>query len=169
MSEIWLAIKNHEKTYAISNYGRVKSITRCVRNGQGTTRKIAERILKPWKFGKYLGVTIEGTKYYVHILVLNTFVGPRPPGMLARHFPNRETIDNRLQNLQWATPETNQNDRIIHGTDSRGEKQTNSKLTEKQVLKIRTDPRIYAEIGTQYGISIASVSLIKNKKNWRHI
>ncbi len=46
---------------------------------------------------------------YVHELVLTTFVGPRPDGMLVRHLNDIPT-DNRLENLAWGTKSENQQD-----------------------------------------------------------
>lgn len=51
----------------------------------------------------------------VHRLVLETFVGPCPPGMECRHVPDFDPANNRLDNLQWGTPKENQNDKRIHG------------------------------------------------------
>lgn len=57
----------------------------------------------------------------VHTLVLESFVGFRPKGMQARHFPDNDTSNNRLSNLSWATPKVNQGDRVIHGTNNQGQ------------------------------------------------
>ena len=50
---------------------------------------------------------------YVHRLVLETFVGPRPDGMEARHL-NGDCQDNRVENLIWGTPLENGADKIRH-------------------------------------------------------
>lgn len=58
----------------------------------------------------------------VHQLVLEAFVGPCPPGMQCRHFPDRNPANNHLSNLQWGTPKQNAADRVIHGTNGNGRK-----------------------------------------------
>lgn len=52
---------------------------------------------------------------YVHIMVLEAFVGPCPPGMECRHL-NGNPADNRLANLEWGTPTQNNLDQVVHGT-----------------------------------------------------
>jgi hypothetical protein len=87
--------------------------------------------LKPGRHPKtgYRNVSLrrEGKSYnrYVHRLVLEAFVGPCPKGMQSRHFPDKDTSNNALTNLQWGTPKQNQDDRITHGTDGRGERHWN--------------------------------------------
>lgn len=53
--------------------------------------------------------------YLVQHLVLNTFIGPKPPGMECRHL-NGIRGDNRLENLCWGTRSENQQDSVQHGT-----------------------------------------------------
>jgi len=78
------------------------------------------------------------TNYFIHRLVLLAFVGPCPPGMMARHFPDRDPTNNSLGNLSWATALVNQRDRDIHDTHNRGRANTwTSKLTHPQVRKAR--------------------------------
>ncbi|CAN5951037.1 unnamed protein product [Sphagnum jensenii] len=50
----------------------------------------------------------------VHSLVLETFVGPRPEGMEACHFPDSDPSNNKLQNLRWDTHSENVRDRFRH-------------------------------------------------------
>lgn len=73
-----------------------------------------------------------------HVLVLLTFVGPAPNGMICRHFPDREPTNNRIENLRWGTWEENRADTIVHGTDARGEKSVKAKLTDAAVASARS-------------------------------
>jgi hypothetical protein len=50
----------------------------------------------------------------VHHLVLEAFVGPRPPGMEACHFPDKSPKNNRMDNLRWDTQAGNIRDRAYH-------------------------------------------------------
>lgn len=67
-------------------------------------------------------VTEHGRKNVpVHLLVLNTFKGPCPPGHEGRHFPYNDKANNKLSNLSWSTHQENMIDREWHGTVPRGE------------------------------------------------
>ena len=78
-----------------------------------------------WTFGSknnrgYLHVKINGKLYSVHILVLETFVGPCPDGMECDH-SDRNRCNNALTNLRWVPRTQNlrntiKNDRV----DARG-------------------------------------------------
>jgi hypothetical protein len=129
VKEEWRDIPEWEGYYQASSFGRIKSLTR-VRPGLGSgrgksARFIKGKLLKLAKHKKgYRMVTLcdrkgRHTSYLVHVLVLLTFTGPCPEGMQCRHFPDRDKTNNRIENLQWGTPEQNQADRIIHGTDNR--------------------------------------------------
>jgi hypothetical protein len=91
----------------------------------------------------YPSVSIRGQKKKVHRLVLECFVGLRPPGLECRHLNGIKT-DNRLRNLAWGTREENAQDRIVHGGygtrangQPKGESHWQSKLTEVKVHEVR--------------------------------
>lgn len=52
---------------------------------------------------------------FVHVLVLEVFVGPCPSGMEGCH-ANGDPSDNRLVNLRWDTHSANMRDAMRHGT-----------------------------------------------------
>lgn len=54
--------------------------------------------------------------------------------------------------------------RVLHGVDS-----PHAVLTEDQVREIAIDPRPYAAIAADHGITPQTVGDIKNRRSWRHI
>lgn len=116
----------------------------------------------------------------VHRVVLLAFVGPCPPGMVCRHFPDPSHRNNRLDNLSWGTHKENADDRVAHGTDPRGERGPNAKLTEAQVVEIRGKyaaakgakdraPRgTLNKLAAEYQVSRANIILIVYRFNWTH-
>jgi len=50
-----------------------------------------------------------------------------------------------------------------------GEKNSQSKLTASDVLKIREDDRLHKEIAKDYKVSFVTISDIKRKRSWNHI
>lgn len=78
--------------------------------------------------------------------------------------------DNRLENIEWNTRSENQKHSIKIGLrHTRGEKNSQSKLSEKNILDIFNDKRLYKEISKEYNISIPTVSDIKRGYSWTHI
>jgi hypothetical protein len=55
------------------------------------------------------------------------------------------------------------------GRSAPGEAQGGAKLTADQVRAIRADPRPGVAVARGYGITPSSVTLIKQRKNWRHV
>lgn len=110
-------------------------------------------------------------KFFVHVLVLNAFVGPCPEGMESRHFPDPNPLNNHVNNLHWGTHKENEADKIVHGTSNRGERNGKSKLTEEQVGKIRkmyaTGNYTQVELAHMNNTVQAMISFIVNHKNWR--
>jgi DNA-binding CsgD family transcriptional regulator len=164
--EIWRPIAGYEGLYEISNFGRVKSLDRIDARGRrwkgrimaNQTHKSGHQTLRLCKEAQY-------ENYKVHHLVLNAFVGPRPEGTECCH-NDGNPANNRLENLRWDTRRANHADRELHGTAIKGAQHGTAKLTEDQVLKIRSDGRSQWAVAHDYGISQATVSGIKNRKRW---
>jgi len=124
--EEWRPVVGYVGLYEVSSLGAVRTLPRKtanVRAGRNGRQAVRGRLLAPSGV-RYLRVTLtkdgKPKGHHIHRLVLESFIGSCPAGMLARHFPSRNTKDNRLANLRWGTPEENQADRLFQGTSNRG-------------------------------------------------
>lgn len=175
MKEKWKPIPGYEGLYAASDQGRVKSLRRMVRHNYGGLKTIPEKILKQ-TIDKYAVVTLskenQVRNYGVHRLVLMAFVGLCPEGMEARHFPDRNPINNNLTNLSWGSPLENQTDRKFQGTAHKSTSLRGAacswKLTDRDVEEIRekwrTKKYLQRELAVAYGVNAAYISTIVNHK-----
>ena len=154
--EKWKKMKDFPD-YDVSDQGQVRSW----KNNRWGKRRKNPKILKPClsTHGK------KGKVKKVHHLVLETFIGPRPKGFETCHNNGKRT-DNRSINLRWDSPKNNQADKIKHGTTNRGTRNHCCKLTEKQVLEIRKDPRILRLIANDYNICFQTIFDIKTHRTW---
>lgn len=62
----------------------------------------------------YCFVCFEGERYKVHHLILEAFVGPRPPGLHALHGDD-DRANNRLDNLRWGSRSENIREAVRNG------------------------------------------------------
>lgn len=116
-TEQWRPIVGYEGHYEVSDHGRVRSIDRVVNTAVGPQRwkgKVLKPVLKP---AGYPYVTLGNKdRRYVHHLVLETFVGPRPEGNYGRHLDD-DPANNCVGNLAWGTPSENSYDKVANGND----------------------------------------------------
>lgn len=122
MIEEWRPAAGWEGFYEVSTLGEVRSAARTVphkRYGAMTLRRrwMAQvttsqgyRTVTLSRDGKHLVVR-------VHVLVLETFVGPRPEGHDGCH-NDGDPEHNDLSNLRWDTRSANVRDQVAHGTHS---------------------------------------------------
>jgi hypothetical protein len=118
--ELWASIPGYEGFYEVSNFGRVRSMTRQVSYGRHPKMTYKGRDLKLFMAGQYAAVklAVQGVTrtQYVHHLVLLAFKGPRPHtesrGEI-RHLDG-DKMNNSLFNLEYGTIQENAADRIRH-------------------------------------------------------
>lgn len=178
MTEEWRDIAGYEGFYQVSNLGRVRSADRLINTVYGAKRRMYGRVLKP-KLNKSRGdycvvfLSVDGVakNRYVHQLVLEAFIGPRPgPNYQCCH-ADRNPQNNRLDNLRWDTPANNTADKLLHGTTGKGERSGTAKLTDKDILVIRERAKteIHRVIAADYGVKRQAIDRIVNKTRWSHI
>lgn len=133
------------------------------------------KILKPvrQKSGYYTVTFKMNGKVSTHRiqhLVLEAFIGPRPPGTEALH-RNGDKSNNSLDNLSWDTPRENAADRIRHGTQAAGTRHGMVKLTETQVLEIVALRGVFSarEIANLYLVSKSTVLAILAGEKWKTV
>lgn len=116
MAERWLSVPGFEADYEVSDQGRIRSWRHW--NGRPSPRMLKP---SPDKDGyRQISLCRDGVaavKRKMHLLVLLTFVGPRPEGSETRHL-NNDRSDNALTNLAYGTRSANIQDAVRAGTHS---------------------------------------------------
>ena len=115
MIEEWKEIKGFDSRYSISNFGRIRQnhITYIGRNHH--IYNFEEKIIEPhtWQ-SRYLRVDLKSVRNkirlatYVHKLVAEYFIGPRPEGLVIDHIDGNY-LNNRVDNLRYVTLKENSN------------------------------------------------------------
>jgi hypothetical protein len=101
----------------------------------------------------------------VYHLILETYVGPCPPGMECCHGPGGK-LDNSINNIRWGTKKENDAEKSAAGL-LKGEKNGNAKLTEKDIRSIREmNPTLASR---QYKISERQAINIIQRRAWSHV
>lgn len=174
MPEEWKDISGWEGFYQASTEGEIRSLTRSITQ-QGPhglyTRTFNGRVLAASKCTNgytFVVLSRPGAKpkqYLVHRLIALTFLGKPETSQEVCHI-NGVRDDNRLRNLRWDTRKNNHADKVLHGTATRGEKNSQAKLTESKVIEIRQSQIAHKELAETYGVSISTISEIRNRKSW---
>ncbi len=72
------------------------------------------------------------------------------------------------RHLEWKTKKENADDRLIHGTHNRGERQWGAKITEAQAREILALKGLIAQrhIAEMFSVSISIVGSIHSRRTW---
>ena len=117
------------------------------------------------------GATKQGQQ--VHRLVAMAFLGEPGPGQIQVNHINSDPSDNRAENLEWATRSENMRHAYRFGKAcNKGERNSNSKLTDGQVLSVftrRSMGESAESIAADLGVTKTTVGDILIGKTWRHL
>ena len=160
IGELWKPIRGYVGLYEVSNFGRVRSLTRIVFQ-QKHFHKYEGRILVPCVAGGgYLKVMLykdnKAKQFFVHRLVAATFI-PNPKHLPEVNHRDENITNNRLSNLEWCTAKYNSN----YGTI----KERISKANGKIVLQFTTDGVFVkqhdsiAKAARQIGCTLQNISI----------
>lgn len=159
-------IKGYEGLYSVDELGNVYSYPKKTRKGIRKLNPVLQRT-------GYLMLDLVKDKIrkkkLVHRAVAEAFI-PNPNNKEQVNHINGNKQDNRVLNLEWSTRSENQLHSIKIGIRSTiGEKNSQSKLSSKNVLDILNDDRMNKDIAKEYNISPITVSNIKTGYSWNHI
>ena len=169
MTEQWRPVVGFEGHYEVSDLGRVRRFAQC--NNLGRIMK--QNVGKVYPYRR-ICLSLNGHRYmkFVHVLVAEAFIGPRPPGMQVLHGPNGPS-DNSVTNLSYGTPEENQADTERDGTKLRGSQKPQSKLNEEQVVEIRRKyaggDRTWRSLAQEYGVTDVLIRFVVTGAAWKHV
>jgi hypothetical protein len=129
VTEQWLPVVGFENYYEVSDLGRVRSLDRVVRRGNGLWHHHGVILKAIWQGSRparrrlIVNLSVNNVMYsrLVHLLVLEAFVSIRPVGSQGCH-NSGDPSDNRVSNLRWDTPSANARDAIQHGTHTSASK-----------------------------------------------
>lgn len=176
--EKWAPIKEHEQLYAVSNYGRIKSLFREIKGKNGICYRYSEKLHTPQvdEHGYHRVTFRKNTipkQWSVHRLVADHFMD-NPKNLPQVNHKNGDKSDNNINNLEWCTASQN----MQHGYDEldhermRGEKNGMTKLTPELIVLIKksySELKSFTKTGLQFGISGTHVWRIVKNKSWEHL
>lgn len=155
--------------YCVSTHGRVFS---CRRRGEWVEMRPHRRSGKRVRSCVYLyhrdpAGRVVRDDVRVDLLVLEAFVGPRPPGQLPFHRDLNQS-NHRLDNLEYR-------DNAFVGTAyaKRGSDATRAKVDEVQVVRLRVavhnGDRDWAKWAAEFGMTEQGVKAIACGESWKHV
>jgi len=143
-------------------------------------RQKTPKAMRPYltKLG-YLRVKIANDngikRFMAHRLVAMTWLSKPLNSNEINHLDGIKT-NNKPSNLEWVTASQNMQHAVAMGLHKakRGSEHGKAKLTEIQVIKIKTElkninPKLLRDLGCKYGVCSGAIYQIWKGKNWKHV
>jgi len=110
-------------------------------------------------------------RHYGSYFVLLAFVGPCPENCEACH-EDGDPRNDAANNLRWDSHQSNIEDKQRHGTQQRGIQIHTAKLTEAEVIEIRSLREggvLLRQLADRFGVTETMVSRICRRRSWKHV
>lgn len=105
------------------------------------------------------------SQHSLHVVVCETFHGPRPPGKWAAHHDGNK-LDCSAGNVAWKTKTENEADKVTHGTRAECERHGMHKLTAADVRAIRASSESSTVLATRYPVSAGAIRDARSGRTW---
>lgn len=181
MTETWRPTVGFEGSYEVSDHGRVRSVDRVkeyTRRDQYSgnlitvQRQHKGRILKPGpnSSGHLTVVLGRGNTKMVHVLVLESFIGPCPDGHECCHHDDIP-VNNALGNLRWGTRSDNLFDAVRNGRKAVGEQHQNAKLKGSDIPNIisATGRGCITRLARELGVNESTIRQVRMGRSWASV
>lgn len=180
MTETWKAVPGFEGLYEVSDMGRVRTVERTVTGFWGRGRGLKTRLVRQHEMRAYVNTARGGYRYVnlhkdglqhmrrVAVLVAAAFLGPRPEGRQVCHCDGNPAND-VLANLRYGTPKENSADKLLHGTQTRGEQHVSARLTHADVVRIKTGREAADVLAAEFGVHPGHINNIRRGVRWTHV
>jgi hypothetical protein len=165
--ERWLPIADYDR-YLLSSHGKVMSLFY-----HHSNRQRLLKVLAPTSYPKVTLTNETGScQFSISRLVAQTFL-PAPAEARLRYVMPKDgnPLNVQVSNLQWVDPSETQDEAVVHYLRRRGERHAHSKLTTKEVARIR---ELVAQGATRqavadlFDVSRPTISLIVKGLARRH-
>lgn len=178
--EVWKDINGYEGYYQVSNLGNVKSLNRVITMKDGRKKTLKERSIPINKFTNgYLYVKLyKDSKCFhfsIHRLIAIHFLDGYSELKNEINHKDGNKENNSIDNLEWCSRSEN----VKHafstglrvGIGKIGQENNSSKLTNEQVLEIKSlkGKMTGNKVAKKYSVSHPVIYSIWNNKTWTHI
>ncbi|UQT00899.1 HNH homing endonuclease [Enterococcus phage vB_OCPT_SDS2] len=158
--ELWKPVVGYERFYEVSNLGNVRSVTRKVKNVNGT-RTINGRVLKKLDRKGYIAYDLsmfgKTSRKAAHRLVAKAFI-ENPKNLPVVNHIDEDTTNNAVDNLEWVDFKSNCN----HGT-------RNKRIAESNGHNIKVTRKSTGEVNYYNGMTEASLAEGQSSNYFRNV
>ena len=169
--EVWKEVPGYDERYLVSNKGRfqvVRPFRPIGRRGKWQKPGVV-------RGDKNLSLFKEdgsSRRVSLSVLILEVFVGPRPPGMSCLHWDDNRD-NNAVENLRWGNHSENGHDRFRNGgIPARGERHRDVKMSDEDVRearRLKVSGWSVKALCERYGLTSGPMSLLLRGLTWKHV
>lgn len=162
VGEEWKPVPNWPNYFA-SNKCRIKVFN---------SKHVCGKILRQNKRRGYLSCTLRNNGKSLHTKahrVIGFAWVSNPDNKPCINHDDFDRENNEPYNLIWATHQENTDHMKLHNRTLKGKDNPAAILTEKQVIKIKSDRSKVKDIAGKHGVSIPTIEAIRYGRTWKHL